>query len=456
MRADSRGIKDHVLDLFAARSASDPEGVTRGSLAPPKPPLAKRLNRNALTVAAILMGMTVIASLVVMKSDSEAAAQASPAAAEHVALEDARPTFLDEPVRGPAAQLSSLGDSAVAPSTAGLGGQVAQAQFSDVPVAQMSYSPAYVPPSPDMPAPIGPTPAQLRAEAFSAALRRSAIATSDANGAGSVAGDASVGVPSSGSLAAEESRLIASADSIMRSSVASAGSAASAANVASPVSSRRAFLQSAGDLAGKSVIARLEPASSPYVLQAGTVIPAILLTSITSDLPGDCMGQVARDVYDSRTQRILLIPKGSKLICRYDDQVVAGQNRLLIAWTRLLLPDGRSMILPGLALKDPQGQTGAKGNVNNHTGRVFGRALLLSAIGAGAQLSQPRQSNILVPPTAGQVAAGAAGQEMSQVALEILRRGMDQPPTITVPQGQTFNVFLNGDLVFDGPYTPSP
>ena len=114
------------------------------------------------------------------------------------------------------------------------------------------------------------------------------------------------------------------------------------------------------------------------------------------------------------------------------------------------------MTLPGLALKDPQGQTGAKGNVDNHTGRVFGRALLLSAIGAGAQLSQPRQASILAPLTAGQVAAGAVGQEMSQVALEVLRRGMDQPPTITVPQGQTFNVFLNGDLVFDGPYAPSP
>lgn len=453
MRADSRGIKDHVLALFAARSASDPASEARGSLAPPKPPLAKRLNRNALTVAAILMGMTVIASLVVMNGDSEAATQSSPAAAEQLAPEATAPIFLDEPVRAPATQLSALGDSALVPSTGSFGGQVAQGQFNDAAMAQMSYSPAYVP-SPEMAAPVGPTPAQLRAEAFSAALRRSAIATSD-NGGGSVAGDASVSAPSS-SLAAEESRLIASADSIMRSSVASVGSAASAANVASPLSSRRAFLQSAGDLAGKSVIARLEPASSPYVLQAGTVIPAILLTSLTSDLPGDCMGQVARDVYDSRTQRILLIPKGSKLICRYDDQVVAGQNRLLIAWTRLLLPDGRSMTLPGLALKDPQGQTGAKGNVNNHTGRVFGRALLLSAIGAGAQLSQPRQSSILVPPTAGQVAAGAAGQEMSQVALEILRRGMDQPPTITVPQGQTFNVFLNGDLVFDGPYTASP
>ena len=124
MRAESRGIKDQVLDLFAARYTTDRESVARGSLAPPRPPLAKRLNRNALTVAAILMGMTVIASLVVMNGDSEAAAQASPAAAEHVASEGAAPIFLDEPVRAPATQLSMLGDSAVVPPTAGLGGQV--------------------------------------------------------------------------------------------------------------------------------------------------------------------------------------------------------------------------------------------------------------------------------------------------------------------------------------------
>ncbi len=204
------------------------------------------------------------------------------------------------------------------------------------------------------------------------------------------------------------------------------------------------------------MIARLEPAGSPYTIRAGTVIPGILLTAITSDLPGECLGQVSRDVYDSKTQRILLLPKGSKLICRYDDQVAAGQGRLLVAWTRLIFPDGRSMTLPGLALKDAQGQTGAVGNVDNHMARVFGNALLLSAIGAGAQLSQPRQTSIFAAPTAGEVAAGAAGQELSNVAVEILRRGMDQAPTITIPQGASFNVFLNGDLVFDGPYVPEP
>lgn len=90
--------------------------------------------------------------------------------------------------------------------------------------------------------------------------------------------------------------------------------------------------------------------------------------------------------------------------------------------------------------------------MDTHWQRVFGKALLLSTISAGAQLSQPQQTSILAAPSAGQVAAGAVGQELSNVALEILRRGMDVPPTITIRPGQPFNVFLNGDLVFDGPY----
>ncbi len=142
----------------------------------------------------------------------------------------------------------------------------------------------------------------------------------------------------------------------------------------------------------------------------------------------------------------------ARLIGTYDNQVAAGEERLLVAWTRLIFPDGRSLRLPGLALKDLEGQTGAKDQVDTHWQRVFGRAVLLSAISAGVQLSQPPQTTAFTAPSAGQVASGALGQELSNVALEILRRGMDVAPTITIRQGQAFNVFLNGDLVFDAPY----
>jgi len=464
---------DGLLDLFGDQEQRRPDGprAAENALSAPQPPLAKRLNRNALTVAAVLMGMTVIASMLVFNNSSREV-RTSKRQADPTITAQSQPSFLRRPVELPPqpATASDNGKTAFSPPSSlsrvpeiprrvGIdgastnGSSSLNAEHRDISYAAQHDIASVVRTS------NGATPEDLRAKAFNAALGRSAI-VAGAHGSSESAssGFQSASPGGSGTLAEEESRLVSYGDSVMRSAVRTAPAPATTtgAGAPAPLSSRRAFLRESGDLGGHSVVARIEPAGSPYALRAGTVIPAILLTAISSDLPGDCMGQVSRDVRDSQSQRILLVPKGSKLLCRYDDQVAAGQGRLLVAWTRLLLPDGRSMTLPGLALKDAEGQTGARGDVDNHTARVFGRALLLSAIGAGVQLSQPRQASILAAPGAGQVAAGAVGQELSSVALEILRRGMDQPPTITVPQGRTFNVFLNGDLIFDGPYVPTP
>lgn len=432
-----RGLKSQMLDLFAGTSPSADRSES-APLVAPQPPLAKRLNRNALTVAAAIMGMTVIACLVVLRGGSSAPPART--STDPNLNEAASPTFLDHPLRENASPRTLPAQTATSRDN------LADAAGAQLPIRAPSSDYPVTPGASASPrtAAAGSSP-QPREQAFEAALKRSAIGR---DGATSAEGERAA-LNSSGSLANEEAHLVAYGDSVMRGATQRSTASSATTTLGAP---RSAFMQQAGDLGGRSTTARLEPAASQYVLRAGTVIPAMLLTAITSDLPGDCVGQVSRNVYDSQTQRTVLIPKGSKLMCRYDDQVVAGQGRLLVAWTRLMLPDGRSMTLPGLALKDAQGQTGAKGDVDNHTRRVFGRALLLSAIGAGAQLSQPRQASILAAPSTGQVMAGAVGQELSNVALEILRRGMDQPPTITVPQGQVFNVFLNGDLVFDGPY----
>ena len=83
------------------------------------------------------------------------------------------------------------------------------------------------------------------------------------------------------------------------------------------------------------------PASS-YVVQAGNIIPASLITGIRSDLPGQITAQVTENVYDSPTGRFLLIPQGTRLIGIYDSQVAFGQSRVLLVWTRLIMPNGRS------------------------------------------------------------------------------------------------------------------
>ena len=389
----------------------------------PLPPLAKRLNRNALTVAAVLMGITVLTAVVVLTPGRERGT--IPETGAVVPGGPSRPTFLEVPAQAP---IEASENTPRLPSPGSMGGP-RRTPRSDAPYAGVNYRVT------------GPI-SSSREQAFEAALRSPVLAQASQSRHGSPAVQR---MP----LVSGEDRLIAFGDSL----------AAAAKHPPERTTSRarhREFLADAAATAGKSVIAQLEPAGSPYILRAGTVMSGVLLTGINSDLPGEIVGQVSRNVYDSRSQRLLLVPKGSKMIGTYDNQVAAGQGRLLIVWTRLLLPDGRSMVLPGLPLKDRQGQTGAADKVDHHHDRLFGRAILLSAISAGAQLSQPRQTGILAVPSAGQVAAGALGQELSNVAIETLRRGMDVAPTITIRQGQPFLVFLNGDLVFEGPYQPEP
>lgn len=193
-----------------------------------------------------------------------------------------------------------------------------------------------------------------------------------------------------------------------------------------------------------------EPVSEHQIM-AGTVLPAALITAMNSDMPGEVLAQISRNVYDSR-QRHMLIPRGTRVIGRYENQVALGQSRVLIAWTRLLFPDGRSLSLPGLPTKDLRGASGVRSQVNNHYGRLYGQAALLSIIGAAVQLSQPQQSSAFAPASAGQVAAGALGQQLSQVSMETIRRNMDVRPTLEVTAGTPFYIFLERDLVLDRPY----
>ena len=72
------------------------------------------------------------------------------------------------------------------------------------------------------------------------------------------------------------------------------------------------------------LFAALQDDPSPYVLHAGSVIPATLLTGINAELPGTIEAQVRQDVFDSVTGQYLLVPRGTKLIGSYDSRIVQG------------------------------------------------------------------------------------------------------------------------------------
>lgn len=231
--------------------------------------------------------------------------------------------------------------------------------------------------------------------------------------------------------------------------------AGAGANAASPASApsgdvgeqgrKRAFMAGAGEPEYYSP-SRVEAPLSQTELKAGSVIPAVLVGGVTSDLPGQIVGQVTRNVFDSTTGRYLLIPQGSKLIGVYDNSVSYGQSRVMVAWQRLILPDGASFTLGSMPGADQGGNAGFNDKVNNHYGRAFGSALMVSLFSAGLQLSQPQASNG-ENYSPGQTAAGAIGQEVGQLGMEVARKNLSVQPTLQIRPGYRFNVQVTKDLI---------
>lgn len=129
-----------------------------------------------------------------------------------------------------------------------------------------------------------------------------------------------------------------------------------------------------------------QPRASAHELFAGSIIPAVLVSGIDSDLPGAISAQVRQAVYDSLNPNVVLIPQGTKLIGQYSSAVAYGQNRVLAAWRRLIFPNGATIDLEGMSAADGQGRSGLNDRVDNHTFKTFGSAILMSLLGVGAQL----------------------------------------------------------------------
>ncbi|MFT3964637.1 MAG: TrbI/VirB10 family protein [Sphingobium sp.] len=190
---------------------------------------------------------------------------------------------------------------------------------------------------------------------------------------------------------------------------------------------------------------RLQSPASPFTLMAGSTIPAALWTGINSDLPGQVIASVTAPVFDSVTGRHLLIPQGARLIGLYDSEVGYGEERALLVWTRLILPDGSSIALERMPSADQAGYAGIADRVDNHWGRLAKGATLSTLLGIGAELAAPRNqgsdSRVII--------AGRDGLQdsVNQVGQEITRRNLDIKPTITVRPGFPIRVMVNRDLV---------
>jgi type IV secretory pathway VirB10-like protein len=208
----------------------------------------------------------------------------------------------------------------------------------------------------------------------------------------------------------------------------------------------------------------LHPPASPYTVMAGNVIPAVLIGGINSDLPGPVLAQVSENVFDSASGRSLLIPQGTRLIGAYQSAAAYGQQRVQIAWRRLIFPNTASMDLPRMPGADQGGYSGFSDQVNNHYFATFGTAALTSLISAGQMVGQmaafggggtygaygyyqPNQWAM-----AGETAGSAASAQMGGVGQQMIGNGLNRPATIEIRSGYEFNVTVTEDLAFPGPY----
>ncbi|MGH6990664.1 MAG: TrbI/VirB10 family protein [Stellaceae bacterium] len=191
---------------------------------------------------------------------------------------------------------------------------------------------------------------------------------------------------------------------------------------------------------------RIEPPASPYVVQAGSVIPAALITGLRSDLPGPVTAQVTEDVYDSPTGKTLLIPQGARLIGEYDSQIAFGQSRILLVWTRLIMPDGRSIVLERQPAADAEGYAGLEDQVDNHWGMLFKAAILSTLLSIGSEAGTSNTENSLV-----QAIRQGGSQGFKQVGEQLVGRSLNIQPTITIRPGFPVRVMVTRDLVLE-PY----
>jgi type IV secretion system protein VirB10 len=188
---------------------------------------------------------------------------------------------------------------------------------------------------------------------------------------------------------------------------------------------------------------RLQAPASPYVLQAGAIIPAALVTGLRSDIKGPAIAQVTQDVFDSLGGGVLLIPAGARLLGEYDSGLAAGQSRLGVVWTRLILPSGRSILLDKLPAADLQGMTGLQDGVDRHGREVMAATALSTLLAVGAEAGASDESDLARAVRRG--VSGAAGD----VGRQMVGSSLARAPTLTIRPGAPLRVLLTRDLVLE-------
>lgn len=210
---------------------------------------------------------------------------------------------------------------------------------------------------------------------------------------------------------------------------------------AEPVVDRRTAFVEKLDTSGTVNPHALAPPMSPYMLGAGSVIAASLVTGINSDLPGMIVAQVTQNVFDTVSGRHLLVPQGARLIGKYDSAVAFGQRRALVIWQRIMLPDGSSLTLDNMPATDAAGFAGLADKVDFHTWTLLKGIAMATLLGVGTELSVSGESDLV------EAIRESAQSNTARAGDRITQRNLDIPPSITIRPGAPVRLLVNRDLI---------
>lgn len=195
---------------------------------------------------------------------------------------------------------------------------------------------------------------------------------------------------------------------------------------------------------------KMDMPSTAYLLRAGAVLPGIMISGINSDLPGNIVGQVSENVYDTATGKYLLIPQGTQLYGEYANHVAYGQEGVFVEWNRLVFPDGKALDIGEMHGTDSAGYAGFRDQVNNHYLKIFGSAILMSGITAGVSMSQKHHAGDT--EDASSALSESLGQQLGNVSSKMISKNLDIAPTLEIRPGYRFSVIVMKDLKFNDSY----
>ena len=181
--------------------------------------------------------------------------------------------------------------------------------------------------------------------------------------------------------------------------------------------------------------------NSEYSLWKGTVISAVLDTGINTDLPGQIMAHVTKNVYSSQNGEYLLIPQGSRLYGEYSSDISYGQNRIQVVWNTLIRPDGLEVNLGSMNGIDAYGMAGYAGWKSEHPFeymKAFGLIAMYSIIDTKAMNLIDTQDNMYA-----QNAISDVYSETKKLNNKIVDRALDIQPTLRLLSGKEVNLITN-------------